>query len=61
MMAALLDLAGPDGVVFLEVRTDNEPAISLYRSLGFVEVGQRETTSGTLVSLQAKPLRAAGA
>lgn len=41
MMAALLDLAGPDGVVFLEVRTDNEPAISLYRSLGFVEVGLR--------------------
>ncbi|MBU3685069.1 MAG: ribosomal-protein-alanine N-acetyltransferase [Mycobacterium sp.] len=41
MMAALLDLAGQDGVVFLEVRTDNEPAIALYRSLGFVEVGLR--------------------
>ncbi|HZQ33863.1 MAG TPA: ribosomal protein S18-alanine N-acetyltransferase [Mycobacterium sp.] len=30
------------GAVFLEVRTDNEAAISLYRSAGFVEVGVRK-------------------
>ena len=29
------------GVVHLEVRTDNEPAIALYRSVGFAEVGLR--------------------
>jgi ribosomal-protein-alanine N-acetyltransferase len=28
--------------VFLEVRTDNEPAITLYRGLGFVTVGVRK-------------------
>ena len=30
-----------DGEVFLEVRASNVPAISLYRKLGFVEVGSR--------------------
>lgn len=41
---AMMDLllAGADGVVFLEVRTDNEPAITLYQSLGFVTVGLRK-------------------
>jgi [ribosomal protein S18]-alanine N-acetyltransferase len=29
------------GVVYLEVRTDNEAAISLYRSMGFTQVGLR--------------------
>ncbi len=29
------------GVVHLEVRTDNEPAIALYRSVGFAEIGLR--------------------
>ncbi|EUA92009.1 putative ribosomal-protein-alanine acetyltransferase, RimI [Mycobacterium ulcerans str. Harvey] len=28
-------------MVFLEVRTDNEPAIALYRSVGFEQVGLR--------------------
>ena len=41
MMADLLDFAGPDAVVFLEVRTDNVAAIGLYTSLGFVTVGVR--------------------
>ena len=41
MLKSLLEIAG-DGVVFLEVRTDNEPAINLYRSVGFVEVGIRK-------------------
>lgn len=42
LMDRLLSWTGPDGVVFLEVRTDNEPAITLYRSLGFVTVGLRK-------------------
>ena len=37
----LLDFAA-GGVVYLEVRTDNEPAIGLYTSLGFVSVGLRK-------------------
>lgn len=40
MMTELLEYAS-GGTVFLEVRTDNEPAISLYQSLGFVNVGLR--------------------
>ena len=42
MMTALLDFAGPEAVVFLEVRTDNGPALGLYASLGFVTVGLRK-------------------
>ena len=42
MMDRLLDFAGPDAVVYLEVRTDNTPAIALYSSLGFVIVGLRK-------------------
>ena len=42
LMADLLDFAGPDGVIHLEVRTDNEQAIALYESLGFVRVGLRK-------------------
>jgi tRNA threonylcarbamoyl adenosine modification protein YeaZ/ribosomal-protein-alanine acetyltransferase len=40
LLDALLDFAG-GGVVYLEVRTDNAPAIALYRSAGFTEVGLR--------------------
>ncbi len=40
MMDRLLD--GVDGPVYLEVRTDNDPAIALYQSLGFVTVGLRK-------------------
>lgn len=41
---ALMDrlLADARGAVFLEVRTDNEPAIALYQSMGFVTVGLRK-------------------
>lgn len=42
MLSRLLDFAGRESVVYLEVRTDNEPAISLYRSVGFVNVGVRK-------------------
>jgi [ribosomal protein S18]-alanine N-acetyltransferase len=41
MLDALLTIAD-GGVVHLEVRTDNEPAIQLYRSVGFAEVGVRK-------------------
>ncbi|AMO60258.1 ribosomal-protein-alanine acetyltransferase RimI [Mycolicibacterium phlei] len=41
MLGDLLADTG-DGVVFLEVRTDNEPAIKLYESFGFVNVGLRK-------------------
>lgn len=40
MMTRLLEEV--DGAVYLEVRTDNEPAIALYTSLGFVTVGVRK-------------------
>ena len=41
MMDRLLAGTDPGSPVLLEVRTDNEPAISLYRSLGFATVGVR--------------------
>ncbi|BBY17432.1 ribosomal protein S18-alanine N-acetyltransferase [Mycolicibacterium litorale] len=41
MLEQLLEVAD-DGVIFLEVRTDNEPAIALYESVGFVRVGLRK-------------------
>jgi ribosomal-protein-alanine N-acetyltransferase len=41
MLDALLTIAA-DSVVHLEVRTDNDTAIALYRSVGFTEVGLRK-------------------
>jgi [ribosomal protein S18]-alanine N-acetyltransferase len=41
LLADLLEFAGR-GVVFLEVRTDNDAAITLYESVGFVTVGLRK-------------------
>ncbi|MDT5187686.1 MAG: [ribosomal protein S18]-alanine N-acetyltransferase [Mycobacterium sp.] len=40
VLTALLEYAN-GGTIFLEVRTDNEAAISLYESVGFVRVGMR--------------------
>ena len=40
LLTALLEYAN-GGTIFLEVRTDNEAAISLYESVGFVRVGRR--------------------
>ncbi len=42
LLADLLEFAGRGGVVFLEVRTDNDAAIALYESVGFVAVGLRK-------------------
>ena len=40
LLTALLEHAN-GGTIFLEVRTDNEAAISLYESVGFIRVGMR--------------------
>jgi ribosomal-protein-alanine N-acetyltransferase len=40
LLTALLEYAD-GGTIFLEVRTDNVPAITLYESVGFVRVGMR--------------------
>ena len=40
LLTALLEYAN-GGTIFLEVRTDNEAAVSLYESVGFVRVGMR--------------------
>jgi [ribosomal protein S18]-alanine N-acetyltransferase len=40
LVSQLLESAA-DSVIFLEVRTDNAPAIALYESFGFVNVGLR--------------------
>jgi [ribosomal protein S18]-alanine N-acetyltransferase len=40
LLDELLDFAA-GGAVYLEVRTDNAPAIALYRSAGFTEIGLR--------------------
>jgi len=40
LLADLLDFAD-GGVVYLEVRTDNDTAIALYRSVGFEQIGVR--------------------
>jgi [ribosomal protein S18]-alanine N-acetyltransferase len=41
LLDALLGYAG-NAPVYLEVRTDNAPAIALYRSAGFVQIGLRK-------------------
>ncbi|MCV7426488.1 ribosomal protein S18-alanine N-acetyltransferase [Mycobacterium montefiorense] len=41
LLADLLEFA-EGGVVYLEVRTDNEAALTLYRSMGFEQIGLRK-------------------
>jgi uncharacterized protein len=56
----LAALACPDASDFvLEVNLEprNDESLAFHAQLGFVEVGQQVTGKGTLVSLQAKPLR----
>ncbi len=40
LLDELLEFAD-DGVVYLEVRTDNQAAIALYRGVGFAQIGLR--------------------
>jgi uncharacterized protein len=40
----------------VNLRPRNETSLAFHAALGFVEVGQRETEYGALVSLMAKPL-----
>jgi len=42
MLKDLMAVAGPESVVHLEVRTDNEPAIALYKAFGFATIGLRK-------------------
>jgi ribosomal-protein-alanine N-acetyltransferase len=48
LLRELLKRCREEGVkeVFLEVRKGNAPAVNLYRSLGFKEVGERENYYG---------------
>jgi ribosomal-protein-alanine N-acetyltransferase len=41
LLAGMIEFAA-GGTVFLEVRTDNVPAIKLYESVGFVNIGLRK-------------------
>ncbi|KAB2846462.1 MAG: GNAT family N-acetyltransferase [Hyphomicrobiaceae bacterium] len=45
LVRSLIDLLGAEGVasLFLEVAADNEPALGLYRSMGFRQVGARRS------------------
>lgn len=64
LLDELLAFAGDD-VIFLEVRTDNEPAIALYRSVGFQTVGVRRryyrASGADAYTMRRDPARTAGA
>jgi ribosomal-protein-alanine N-acetyltransferase len=63
MLRTLLDVADDKGAeTFLEVRTDNDPAITLYESVGFVRLGLRkgyyQPVGADAYTMRRPPLRA---
>lgn len=55
-LAAELRPTATDFTLEVNLRPRNDPSLAFHAALGFVEVGQRETEYGALVSLMAKPL-----
>lgn len=55
-LAAECRPAATDFTLEVNLRPRNDTSLAFHASLGFVEVGQRETSYGALVSLMAKPL-----
>lgn len=49
--------SAPHFTLEVNLRPRNDQSLAFHAGLGFVEVGQRETSYGALVSLLAKPLR----
>jgi len=54
--AAVLHPSATDFTLEVNLRPRNDQSLAFHARLGFAEVGQQETTYGTLVSLMAKPL-----
>lgn len=48
--------AATDFTLEVNLRPRNDTSLAFHETLGFVEVGRRETSYGSLVSLMAKPL-----
>jgi uncharacterized protein len=54
--AAVLRPTATEFTLEVNLRPRNDQSLGFHADLGFVEVGQRETDYGSLVSLMAKPL-----